>query len=83
MIGMNVFTGFTIAGGFLHIDLASGGLGWLKSDTMSVGPQLLVCLPVAGVAAHSIAGAVWLTGLTGVGCLIVKPCWATCSIDDL
>ena len=53
-IGVNVFAGFTGVAGFLHI--ASGGEGWLKIDVMSVGPQLLVCLPM-GTAVWSIAGA--------------------------
>ena len=44
VIGVNVFAGFTRAVGFLHI--ASGGEGWLNNDVMSVGPWLLLCLPM-------------------------------------
>ena len=44
VIGANVFSGFAGVAGFLHI--ASGGDGWLKSDVISVGPWLLVCLPM-------------------------------------
>ena len=40
--------------GFLCI--ASGGEGWLKSQVMSVGPQLLICLPM-GTAVWCAAGA--------------------------
>ena len=69
------------AWGFLC--MASDGDGWLKSDTMSVGPCLLVCLLITGAAACSMAGASWLTGLTGVGCLIMVACWASSSVDGL
>ena len=48
VIGMNVFAGFARACGFLH--MAPGGEGWLKSDTMSSGPWLLVCLQAGAVA---------------------------------
>ena len=44
MVGANVFAGFAGMDGFFH--MASGRDGWLKSDVMSVGPQLLVCLPM-------------------------------------
>ena len=54
MIGVNVFAGFAGVDGFLHV--ASGGDGWLKSNVMSVGPWLLVCLPI-GAALWHIAGA--------------------------
>ena len=50
---------------------------------MSVGPQLLVCLPVVGATAHSIVGAGWLAGPTGVGGQIVVSCWASSSVDGL
>ena len=50
-LGLNVFAG---AAGFLHI--ASGGEGWLNSDVMSVGPQLLICWPM-GTAVWCTVGA--------------------------
>ena len=74
VIGMNVFAGF------LHI--ASGGNGWLESDVISVGPWLLVCLPM-GTVVWCIAGASWLTGLTGVGLLTAVACWISSSVDGL
>ena len=80
-IGVNVFTGVTTLVGFLHI--APGGLRCPNSDTMSVGPWLLVCLSRADDALCSLAWAGWLTGLTGVGHVTVKPCWASCSVDSL
>ena len=52
------------------------------SNTMSVRPQLLVCLPM-GATAWCMAGASWLAGLTGVGCLIMAACWASLSVDGL
>ena len=75
--GTNVFARF--AWGFHHI--ASGADGLLKSETMSVGPQLLVCLPGAGVAVCSIPMAGWLEGLTGVGHLTTWACCASPPVD--
>ena len=43
-IDTNVFAGFAGVDGFLH--MVSGGDGWLKTDVMSVGPWLIVCLPI-------------------------------------
>ena len=80
VIGVIVFAGFTGAAGFLH--MASGGDGWLNKDVMSVGPWLLVCLPM-GAAVWCTAGASWLTGLTGVGCLIAVACWINSSVEGL
>ena len=80
VIGANVFTGFTRAVGFLH--MASGGDGWLNKDVMSVGPQLLVCLPM-GAVVWCTAGASCLTGLTGVGCLTSVACWSSSSVEGL
>ena len=80
VIGVNVFTGFAGVAGFLHI--ASGGEGWLNSDVMSVGPWLLVCQPM-GTAVWCIAGASWLTGLTGVGLLTAAACWISSSVVGL
>ena len=79
-IGVNVFTGFAGADGFLC--MVSGGDGWLKGDVMSVGPWLLVCLPIGATLWH-IAGAGWLTGLTGVGFLMVVACWISSSVNGL
>ena len=49
---------------------------------ISVGPQLLVCLPVRA-AVWCTAGAGWLAGLTGVGHLNVVVCWISSSVDGL
>ena len=62
---------------------ALGGEGLLNSETMSVGPWLLVCLLGAGAAVCSIAVASWLIALSGVGLLIVSACWASCAIEGL
>ena len=70
-IGTNVFTAFARAAGFLHI--ASGSHGWLKSVVMSVGPWLLVCLPMR-TTVWCVARAGWLIGLTGVGFLTEAAC---------
>ena len=80
MIGANVFAGFAGAAGFLCI--ASSGEGWLNSDVMSVGPQLHVFQPM-GTAVWCIAGAGWLTGLTGVGLLTAAACWISSSVVGL
>ena len=69
------------ARGFRHT--ASGGEGLLNNETMSVGPQLLVCLPAAGAVVCSITAVGWLMGLTGVGHLIVWVCCASSSADAL
>ena len=53
--------------------MASGGDGWLNKDVMSVGPWLLVCLPM-GAAVWCTTGVGWLTGLTGVGHLATVAC---------
>ena len=71
MIGTNVFARFASVDGFLC--MVSGGDGWLKNDVMSVGPQLLVCLPM-GATVWCIPRASLLTGLTGVGFLMVVAC---------
>ena len=80
VIGVNVFTGFARAVGFLC--MASGGDGWLNKDVMLVGPQLLVCLPM-GATVWCTAGASWLTGLTGVGHLTSVACWSNSSVEGL
>ena len=80
VIGVNVFAGFARAAGFLCI--ASHGDGWLKSDVISVGPWLLVCLPM-GTTVWCVAGANWLTGLTDVHFLMVVACWISSSVDGL
>ena len=79
-IGVNVFTGFAGVAGFLCI--ASGGDGWLKSDVISVGPWLLICLPM-GTIVWCIAEVSWLTGLTGVDLLTAVACWISSSVDGL
>ena len=66
--------------GFLCI--ASGSEGLLNSDVMSVGPWLLVCQPM-GTAVWCIAGASWLTGLTGVGLLTAAAYQISSSVVDL
>ena len=80
VIGANVFARFVRVAGFLH--MASSGDGWLNKDAMSVGPWLLVCLPM-GAAVQCTAGASWLTGLTGVGHLTSVACWSNSSVDGL
>ena len=54
VIGAKVFAGFTGVAGFLH--MASGGEGLLKSDVMSLGPWLLVCLPMGAAVYTAGAG---------------------------
>ena len=44
--------------GTYHLQLASGGEGWLKSDVMPVGQQLLFCLSCRGSSVMHCGG--WL-----------------------
>ena len=54
----------------------------MKSDVIKVGPRLLVCLPMVTTVWY-IAGAGWLTGLTGVGFLMAVAHWISSSVDGL